>query len=164
MTFKLYLLATAVTFGFATTAAAQIPPTTTTQNTTKPSEPTASQPAMTTQTTTTQTEPSPTTQDTTTQQTTSEPSETAQPAATQPDQTTKATAADIKAGASVYDQTGAVVGKVDSVKSDNAIVNTGKARAELPLSSFGKNDKGLVVSVTKADLDAQAKKETKPKS
>jgi hypothetical protein len=40
-------------------------------------------------------------------------------------------------------------------------VNTGKARAEIPLTSFGKNEKGLVVSVTKADLDAKAKTETK---
>jgi len=61
----------------------------------------------------------------------------------------------------VYDQSGALVGKVDSADSDGAIINTGKARAEIPLTSFGKNDKGLVVSVTKADLDAQAKTETK---
>ncbi len=45
-----------------------------------------------------------------------------------------------------------------------AIVSTGKARAEIPLSSFGKNDKGLVVSMTKAELDAQAKAETKTKT
>ena len=76
---------------------------------------------------------------------------------------TKATAADIKAGASVYDQTGALVGKVDSVDADGALVNTGKARAQIPLSSFGKNDKGLVVSATKADLDAKVK-ETKTKT
>jgi hypothetical protein len=46
-------------------------------------------------------------------------------------------------------------------------VNTGKARAEIPLASFGKSDKGLVVSVTKADLDAKAadtKVETKTKT
>ncbi len=162
MTLKLNRLATAVTFGFATTAAAQTQPTTTTETTTTQTTPTASQPAP---TTTTQTEPPPTTETTTqTQETTSEPGATDQPAATQTGQVTKATAADIKADASVYDQTGALVGKVDSIKADNAIVNTGKARAEIPLSSFGKNDKGLVVSVTKADLDALAKKETKPKS
>ena len=51
-----------------------------------------------------------------------------------------------------------LVGKVDSVKGEGAIVNTGKARAEIPLASFGKNDKGLVVSVTKADLNSKAKK------
>ena len=77
---------------------------------------------------------------------------------------TKATATDIKAGVSVYDESGSLVGKIDSVDSDGAIVNTGKARAEIPISSFGKNDKGLVVTITKAELDAQAEKETKPKS
>ena len=46
------------------------------------------------------------------------------------------------------------------MKTDGAVVSTGKARAEIPLTSFGKNDKGLVVSVTKADLDAQAKTTT----
>ena len=79
-------------------------------------------------------------------------------------QVTAATADDIKKDVSVYDQSGELVGKVDSVDSDGAIVNTGKARAEIPLTSFGKNDKGLVVSVTKADLDAKAKTETKPKT
>jgi hypothetical protein len=77
---------------------------------------------------------------------------------------TLATTADVKAGVSVYDQSGALVGKVDSVDSDGAIVNTGKARAEIPLSSFGKNEKGLVVSVTKAELDSKAKAETKTKT
>ena len=77
---------------------------------------------------------------------------------------TAATAADVKAGVSVYDQSGALVGKIDSTKGDSAIVNTGKARAEIALSSFGKNDKGLVVSVTKADLEAKAKTKTKTKT
>jgi hypothetical protein len=154
MTLKLNRLATAVTFAFATAAAAQTQPTTTTQTTTTQTQPTTSQsqPATTKQTTTQ------------TQQTTREPGATDQPAATPTGQLTKATAADIKAGASVYDQTGALVGKLDSVHAGSAIVNTGKARAEIPLSSFAKNDKGLVVSVTKADLDAQTKKKTKPKS
>lgn len=190
MTLKLNILATAATFAFATAAAAQTQPTTTqttttqtkpttsqsepatTQTTTKQTPPTTSesQPA-TTQTTTTQTPPTTckcppetTTQTTTqTEQTTSEPGATDQPAATPTGQMTKATAADIKAGASVYDQTGTLVGKVDSVDANGALVNTGKARAQIPLSSFGKNDKGLVVSATKADLDAKAR-ETKPKS
>jgi len=155
MKLKLIGLTPAVTFAFATAAAAE------------------SQPATSTQTTTTQTQPttsesqSPTTTQTTapTQQTTSGPSAADQPATAQAGQGTQATAvataADIKAGASVYDQTGASVGKVDSVDADGAIVNTGEVRAEIPFSSFGKNDKGLVVSVTKADLEAQGKKETK---
>jgi len=137
MTPKLNGLAAAITIAFATAVAAQTqPPPTQTQP-----PPAESQPPM-----------------------TSDPSATDQPAATQTGQVTQATAADIKAGVSVYDQTGTLVGKVDSVGADGAIVNTGEARAEVPLSSFGKSDKGLVVSVTKAELDAQAKKETKPKN
>jgi hypothetical protein len=73
---------------------------------------------------------------------------------------TAATEADIAKGASVYDQNGELVGKVDSVSSKGAIVSTGKARAEIPITSFGKNDKGLVVAITKADLDAEAKGKT----
>jgi len=182
MTLKLNRLATAVTCAFATACAGQPQPTTTTETMTTQSQPatTESQPATTTQTTTTQTQPAtttaqptttdtqaPTTTQTTTQTqqtTTTEPVATDQAAATQTGAVAKATAADIKAGASVYDETGALVGKVVSVNADGAVVNTGVVRAQIPLSSFGKNDKGLVISATKGDLDAQAKKETKPKS
>jgi hypothetical protein len=41
-------------------------------------------------------------------------------------------------------------------------VNTGKARAEIPLTSFGKNDSGLVISVTKAEIEAKAEDSKKP--
>jgi len=75
-----------------------------------------------------------------------------------------AAAADVKAGASVYDQNGGLVGKVESVSSKGAVVNTGKAKASIPVSSFAKNDKGLVIAMTKADVDAAAKKSaSKPK-
>ena len=86
---------------------------------------------------------------------------------TQTGQVAQAKAADIEVGASVYDQTGALVGKVYSVGPNGAIVSTGEARAEIPLSSVGKNDKGLVIIVTKSEIDAQAKKantETKQKN
>ena len=68
----------------------------------------------------------------------------------------------IKAGVSVYDEKGELVGKVESVSPKGAVVDTGKARAEIALSSFGKNDQGLVVSVSKADIEAKAA-EGKPK-
>jgi cytoskeletal protein RodZ len=141
-------------------ATADTQPATTTQTTT-----TQTQPATTTPPATTDTPAATTTQTTTTQtqQTTTEPAATDQPAAAT-GAAAKATAADIKAGASVYDETGALVGKVVSANADGAVVNTGEVRAQIPLSAFGKNDKGLVISATKAELDAQAKKETKPKS
>ncbi len=76
---------------------------------------------------------------------------------------TAATEADLKAGALVYDQSGALVGKVDSVSASGAVISTGKARAEIPVASFGKNDKGLVMTMTKAELQASAKSAAKPK-
>ena len=44
---------------------------------------------------------------------------------------------------------------------DAAIVNTGTARAEIPITSFGKNDKGLVISVSKAEIEAKAEESKK---
>jgi hypothetical protein len=126
-------------------------PSTTQTTTTQPTTTPEGQPATTTQTTTTQTQPTTTPEGqpaaTTTQTTTTET------------QVTAATAADVKAGVEVYDQSGALVGKVDSVGANGAVVNTGKARAEIPVASFGKNDKGLVVSITKAEIDDKAKAE-----
>jgi hypothetical protein len=79
---------------------------------------------------------------------------------------TTATAADVKAGVPVFDQKGALVGKIESVSSKGAVVSTGKARAVVPVTSFGKNDKGLIISMTKAELDAASAKsapKTEPK-
>ena len=78
-------------------------------------------------------------------------------------QVTAATAADVKAGVAVFDQKGGEVGKVESVSSKGAVVSTGKARAEVPVSSLGKNDKGLVIGMTKAELEAASAKSTPPK-
>jgi len=74
--------------------------------------------------------------------------------------TTLATPADVKAGVMVHDQTGAMVGTVESVDAKGAVVATGKSRVQIPVASFGKNDKGLVLGTTKAELDAQAAPKT----
>lgn len=71
---------------------------------------------------------------------------------------TAATATDVKAGVPVFDPKGGVVGKVESVSAKGAVVSTGKARASVPVSSFGKNDKGLVISMTKSELEAASGK------
>ena len=78
-------------------------------------------------------------------------------AQTQTEQLTKATKADIKVGVAVSDATGNAVGKIESVDSEGAVVSTGSAHAKIPLSSFGRNDKGLVIAMTKAELEAAAK-------
>lgn len=83
-----------------------------------------------------------------------------QPAAeqTQANQLAKATAADIKAGMSVYDEKGGLVGKVVSSDGKGVVVDTGNVKATIPLASFAKSDKGLVIGMTKDELEAAAKK------
>ena len=128
----------------------------------------------TTQTTTTQ--PANGTPQSTTSQTTSttivKPDEpgaatttttTTQPATDQTGATvTAATSADVKAGVPVFDSKGGVVGKIESVSAKGAVVSTGKAKAVIPVSSLGKNDKGLVMSMTKAELEAASAKSAPP--
>lgn len=167
MSLKLTYVATAAAIAFSTAAFAQSTTTetttqsTTTQPATTQPEPTTTQTTTTQPTTTPEGQPATTTQTTTTEtQPTTTPegqpaTATTQTTTTQT-QVTAATADDVKAGVKVFDQTGAEVGKVDSVKGDAAVVNTGKARAEIPLKSFGKNDSGLVISITKAEIEAKA--------
>jgi hypothetical protein len=71
-----------------------------------------------------------------------------------------ATSADVKAGVSVYDQNGGTVGKIVSSSAKGAVIDTGTVKATIPLSSFGKSDKGLVLSMTKEEIDAAAKKKS----
>lgn len=68
--------------------------------------------------------------------------------------TIPATPADVKAGASVYDVTGTTVGTIESVTSAGAVVFTGTARAQIALASFSKNAQGLVIGMTKLQLQA----------
>jgi len=67
------------------------------------------------------------------------------------------TKADVKAGASVYDQNGGVVGKVESISAKGAVISTGTVKATVPLSSFAKSDQGLVIGMSKAEIEAAAK-------
>ncbi len=63
------------------------------------------------------------------------------------------------AGATIYDPQGAAVGTIVSVTAEAVIVNTGTNQVALPPAAIGHNEKGLLVSVTKADLDAAAAKQ-----
>ena len=68
-----------------------------------------------------------------------------------------ATQADLRVGTAVSDTHGGSVGTIESADAEGAVVATGKARAKLPLASFGKNASGgLVVSMTKAQIEAAA--------
>lgn len=83
-------------------------------------------------------------------------------ASAQPAGTTPTNSAAVTTGASVFDTSGAQVGTIDSVSGGNAVVSTGSVKAALPVTSFAKGDKGLVISMTKADLEAAVNKASKP--
>jgi preprotein translocase subunit YajC len=67
-----------------------------------------------------------------------------------------AATASIAAGASVMDSKGGAVGSIESVSGDVAVVNTGTVKASIPVTSFAKSDKGLLIGMTKAELEAAA--------
>jgi hypothetical protein len=95
-----------------------------------------------------------------------EPAQQAAPQATEQQSNTPApesqvkpaTAADIKKGATVHDQKGDLVGKVESVDAEGVVVATDTTRAKIALSGIGVGEKGLVVGITRAELEAEAKK------
>jgi len=72
------------------------------------------------------------------------------PAAT----TAAAPAAAPTVGAKVYDPQGAEVGAIEKVDAANAVVYTGTKRATLPLAAFAKNEKGLLISMSQAQLNS----------
>jgi hypothetical protein len=85
--------------------------------------------------------------------------------ATQPAPAAAATAPaapSVTVGASVSDTTGAPVGTIESVSGGNAVLSTGAAKAAIPVTSFAKGPNGLVVGITKADLEAKVAQATKP--
>ena len=61
---------------------------------------------------------------------------------------------ELTVGANVYGPQGEMVGTVDSITNGVVVVNTGTNKANLEAKVFGKDEKGLLISLTKADLDA----------
>ena len=78
------------------------------------------------------------------------------PALAQPAQPAPAAAAapQLSAGANVVDSTGAAVGTIESVTNGNATINTGTAKAAVPVASFAARDNGFAIGMTKAQLEA----------
>ena len=72
------------------------------------------------------------------------------------DETSAATISDVAEGSTVRDTAGGLVGTIESVDESGAVVSTGRLRAKLPFSSFGRNGRGLVISLTRAQLEAEA--------
>jgi hypothetical protein len=73
-----------------------------------------------------------------------------------------ATAADVQTGVEVRDTNGDLVGKVESVDANGAVIATGEARVQIPVTSFAKNDQGLVIAMSKAELEAAAQAAATP--
>ena len=71
-----------------------------------------------------------------------------------------ATRVDFSAGAQVHDQAGGVVGTIETADASGAVVATGTVRAKLPIASFGRNAQGLVIAMTRAQLEAAVASQT----
>lgn len=69
---------------------------------------------------------------------------------------------DVTVGSDIRDAKGVVLGKVDSVSMTAAVVAAEGGKVEVPLESFGKNNKGLLLSLTKAQFDAAVAAASKP--
>ncbi len=74
----------------------------------------------------------------------------------EPGPVTMADATDILQGVEVRGPEGELVGTIESVDSEGAVVSTGEIRAKLPFQSFGKNGLGLVISLNRSELEAAA--------
>ncbi|GAA0728860.1 hypothetical protein [Sphingomonas japonica] len=59
-------------------------------------------------------------------------------------------------GAMLYDPQGIEAGTIDSIQPNAIIVSTGTAKVAVPTTAVGPGEKGLVVSLTKAQLNAAA--------
>jgi hypothetical protein len=64
---------------------------------------------------------------------------------------------EITAGSVVHDSRGAVLGTIESASMAAAVVVSAGGKVEVPLESFGRNSKGLLIDITKADFDALVK-------
>ena len=67
---------------------------------------------------------------------------------------TAASAGDLAAGSEVRDRKGIVVGTIEAVEADGAVVSSARGKVKVPLDAFGKNRKGLLLGITKAEFDA----------
>lgn len=69
-----------------------------------------------------------------------------------------AAAPSLTAGMVVKDTSGGQVGTIENVADGNAVIATGAHKVALPVASFAMGEKGPVIAMTKAELDAAAEK------
>jgi hypothetical protein len=68
--------------------------------------------------------------------------------------TAPASASDIVVGSQVSDSRGRPVGAISRIELDGAVVTTAGGAVRVPLDAFGRNEKGLVIAITKSQFDA----------
>jgi hypothetical protein len=64
-----------------------------------------------------------------------------------------AKAAEVIAGKPVNDSTGQLMGLIEKVEADGAVVYNGAASVKVPVQAFGMNRKGLLLDLTKSEFD-----------
>ena len=69
---------------------------------------------------------------------------------------------DVAVGAEIRDSKGVVLGTVDSLQLSGAVVASSAGKVEVPFEAFGKNNKGLLIAMTKADFDKMVADANKP--
>ena len=69
---------------------------------------------------------------------------------------TASPAVKVVVGAAVSDTSGNPVGTIEQVQGDLAVLSTGTHKVSLPISSFGAGEKGPVLAMTRAEVDAAA--------
>lgn len=75
------------------------------------------------------------------------------PGAPRKDAAQPAVAADLIAGATLADPKGLDIGYIKSVDPDGVVVATTGGQVKVPAEAFGKNKKGLLIGMSKADFD-----------
>ena len=68
-------------------------------------------------------------------------------------------AAAVKVSDTIYDPAGNPVGTIQAVQGPNAVLSTGNVTVQIPVSAISRGAKGPTISITKAEVEAQAKKD-----
>jgi hypothetical protein len=69
---------------------------------------------------------------------------------------------EVTPGKEVRDSKGVVMGRIESAGIGSAVVATDAGKVEVPLEAFGKNGKGLLIAMTKAEFDKLVAQVNKP--
>ena len=73
-----------------------------------------------------------------------------------------ASAADLVVGSQVRDKSGAEIGMIEGVEADGVVVASAAGKVKVPTEAFGKDKKGLLLQISKAEFDAAVHSATTP--